>query len=136
MKKLVLLLLTFIVINSVLGQSVEYAEVLRYVEQPPRPDYDRYKFFSDNIIYPDSARALNIEGRVSVKFVVLENGNIDRISIVGPKRLGFGLEEEAIRLIKLMPPWQPGKQAGKCVKVLYTQSIAFTLEDNNEPEKK
>lgn len=136
MKKLFFFLLTFIVIDSVSAQSEEYAEVFRYVEQMPTPGYNIGKYLSENIVYPDSARNNNIQGRVPVEFVVQENGDISNVKIPSTKRLGYGIEEEAIRVIKLMPPWQPGRQNGKCVKVYYTQPIAFTLEDNNEPEKK
>jgi protein TonB len=136
MKKLFFFLLTFIVINSVSAQSEEYAEVFRYCEQMPEPGYDISKYLSENIVYPDSARKHNIQGRVNVEFVVQENGDIANVKPLGTKKLGYGIEEEAIRVIKLMPRWQPGKQNGKRVKVFCKQPLTFTLEDDNKPEKK
>jgi TonB family protein len=104
------------------------AEILRYVEQMPKPDYDVMAYFGKNMHYPEAARENNIDGRVNVQFVVSEDGSISDVKIVGNKRLGAGLEEEAMRLVSGMPRWSPGKQNGRPVKVYFTQPITFRLE--------
>lgn len=96
-----------------------------YVDQMPSIDYDHNKYLTENLYYPDSARAHNIEGRVLVKFVVNEDGHISECSI--PKPVNSYLDEEALRVIGKMPPWKPGKQDGKPVRVYFTAPIVFKL---------
>jgi protein TonB len=76
--------------------------------------------------YPDAARENNIEGRVIVKFVVNEDGKISDIQIA--RSLERSCDEEAKRVVASMPPWKPGKQNGKAVKVLFNLPIVFKLE--------
>jgi len=83
------------------------------------------KFLSKNILYPKLAKENNIEGRVIVRFVVEKDGSISNTDIL--RKLGFGCDEEVIRLIKTMPKWVPGKQNGKPVRVYYTLPIVFKL---------
>jgi TonB family protein len=130
MKKIFFFLLAILLTMNV---SAQKAEVFRYVEQMPQADYNVWKFLGENMRYPDSARKLNIEGRVVVQFVVMENGIIDSVKAIGTKKLGYGLEEEAVRVIKLMPRWNPGRQNGVPVKVYFTQPLNFKLEDNEAP---
>jgi protein TonB len=63
---------------------------------------------------------------VFVKFVVENDGSLGDVQIL--KRIGFGCDEEAQRLIKSMPKWNPGKQNGRNVRVLFTMPISFVLE--------
>jgi TonB family protein len=85
--------------------------------------------FSDflilNIRYPDGARAKNIQGRVIVGFVVDNVGNLTDIKAI--RGIGYGCDEEAARVMKLSPPWKPGKYDGKPVRVAYSVPIAFNL---------
>ncbi len=101
--------------------------IFRYVEVMPKANYDLSKYLSENIHYPDTARKYNIEGRVLIKFVVTEDGIISDCQIL--KGIGGGCDEEALRVIKNLPPWIPGKQDGKPVKVYYTLPIVFKLTD-------
>jgi len=106
--------------------AVAQPQIYQYVEQMPSAPYSLGEYLSRNIHYPDSARKAGIEGRVIVKFVVGESGNISDAQVF--RGIGYGCDEEAVRVIKNMPPWKPGKQNGKAVKVYYTQPIAFKLE--------
>lgn len=83
------------------------------------------KFIADNIVYPDSARALKVEGDVYVQFVVRNNGTIDEVAVV--RSVHPLLDDEAVRVIKAMPQWKPGYQDGKAVNVVFTQPIRFKL---------
>jgi TonB family protein len=113
--------------NSQLPAST--METFRYVEQMPDPRYDINKYIAENLKYPDSAIAQNIEGRVNVQFVVEEDGRITNAKLIGNKRLGGGCEEEAVRVVSSMPPWKPGKQNGRAVRVYYTIPVSFKLEN-------
>jgi TonB family protein len=91
-----------------------------------------YKFIGSQIRYPSDAQRANIQGKIFVKFVVQSDGEIGRIEIL--KGIGFGCEEEAVRVLAKMPKWKPGMQNGKPVAVYYTMPIAFRLEGGNDSE--
>ncbi|MBC7382420.1 MAG: energy transducer TonB [Bacteroidia bacterium] len=106
-------------------------EVLTFAEQMPEfpGGYEElYKFLQKNVNYPPQARDNGIEGKVMLTFVVATDGKISSIELAGNRKLGWGLEEEAVRVMKAMPPWTPGKQNGKPVTVKYTLPIKFQLQ--------
>ncbi|GHB68678.1 M56 family metallopeptidase [Persicitalea jodogahamensis] len=85
-----------------------------------------YKFIQDNIKYPAAARLAKVEGKVFLAFVVNADGSIQNIQVL--KGMGFGTDEEAIRVVKNMPRWQPGaKEDGRKVNVKYNLPISFVL---------
>lgn len=132
----IILVLAFLAVTAAQAQQqptgAPAPSVFNYVEQMPQPPYDFGKYLSENIHYPDSAREKNIEGRVIIRFVVNEDGHISDCAIV--KSVSGDCDTEALRVIKNMPAWKPGRQNGKEVKVYYNQPISFKLEDP-EPEK-
>lgn len=83
-------------------------------------------YFSKNINYPEEASMEGMEGTVVINFVVDENGHVHSPVIASP-RLGYGLEEEALRVFNTMPAWTPGRIKGKNVKTRYTLPISFQL---------
>lgn len=83
------------------------------------------KYLSRNIKYPPLARENNITGRVIVSFVVEKNGQLTDIKVL--RGLGYGTDEEAIRVLKNTPKWSPGEQNGRPVRVQYTIPIFFQL---------
>lgn len=83
------------------------------------------KFMKDNLHYPKKAMESGITGKVIVSFLVDENGNIRNVKVL--KGIGGGCDEEAIRLIKMMPAWKPGKMGGKPVKVSMSLPVKFSL---------
>jgi periplasmic protein TonB len=89
----------------------------------PGGDKELYKFLMKNLSYPNAAVRANVEGKVYVKFVVEKDGSIGNLQIL--KSVGFGCDEEALRVLKSMPSWSPGKQNGKAVRVYYTMPIVF-----------
>src|SRR5690606_23940263 len=99
-----------------------------YVEQMPDPGYNHNAYLAKNIKYPPAAKENGISGRVMIRFVVNEDGSISGVGVVGNRRLGGGLEEEAVRVVKSMPPWKAGKQNGRAVKVYFTLPVHFKLE--------
>lgn len=104
-------------------------EIMTFAEQMPEFNGDLYKYLGDNIKYPTVARENGIEGQVVMQFVVGKDGKIDENSIVIVKKVGWGLEEEAIRVVKSMPKWKPGKQNGNPVYVKCTLPIRFKLDN-------
>jgi protein TonB len=103
-------------------------EIVTFAEQMPEFEggqEDLMKYLSKNIVYPPVAKENGIEGRVILQFVVGTDGKISQIDVV--KKLGWGMEEEAVRVVKSMPPWRPGKQNGKPVTVRFTLPVVFKL---------
>jgi protein TonB len=96
-----------------------------WVEQMPVFEGDLNTFLSRNLRYPDAARENGIEGRVIIKFVVNEDGSVSNAMV--ERGIGGGCDEEALRIIRSMPKWKPGKQNGMPVKVFFTQAIKFVL---------
>lgn len=88
---------------------------------------EMYTFIGSNMVYPETAIRANVEGRVFVKFVVKADGSIGNIDIL--KGLGFGCDQEALRVINLMPKWKPGYQNGEKVNVYYTMPVVFRLNE-------
>ncbi len=91
----------------------------------PGGDEAMRRFLNDNLEYPPHARDIGLEGKVYVTFIVDQFGNL--INIETPRPIGGGLDEEAIRVMKLMPRWKPGMQGGYPVKVRYNFPIVFKL---------
>jgi protein TonB len=86
-----------------------------------------FKYLSENVKYPVIAQENGIQGRVICQFVVNKDGSIVDVEVV---RSGgdASLDKEAIRVIKTMPKWKPGKQRGKPVRVKYTVPVNFKLQ--------
>jgi TonB family protein len=91
----------------------------------PGGDAARIKFISENITYPREAKENNIQGTVFVTFIVQKNGELKDIRIL--MGIGSGCNEECVRVIKMIPKWNPGKFNGKPVDVLFHLPIKFTL---------
>ena len=87
-----------------------------------------YKFINENLVYPSEAQKNNIQGRVVLKFVVNPDGSVDRIEVLGS--IDPLLDNEAIRVVKTMPKFKPGKQGGVPVPVWYILPISFRIENN------
>lgn len=92
----------------------------------PGGDLKLYKFIEKNKKYPTAAKVKKIEGKIYVEFIVTEFGKIKDAKVT-KESLGYGCDEEAIRLVTIMPNWIPGKQNGKAVAVRYRLPINFKL---------
>ncbi len=103
-------------------------EVLSFVEEMPAPIGGMeafYGFLSKKMKYPKQARRMGMEGKVYVQFVVDETGKMTELQVM--KGIGAGCDEEALRVMKLAPEWNPGKQRGRPVKVRMVVPIYFRL---------
>lgn len=85
------------------------------------------KYIQQNIQYPAMAREAGISGKVYLKFVVNETGEISSVEVMKGVAGCQDCDKEAIRVVKSMPKWKPGKMTGRAVKVNYTLPINFTI---------
>ena len=84
------------------------------------------QWLSENINYPVLAVENGVQGRVIVQFVVEKDGSVTDVSIA--KSVEPSLDKEAIRVVSIMPRWNPGKQNGSPVRVKYTVPVMFSLK--------
>ena len=84
-----------------------------------------FEFIGKNVVYPKEAIDAGVEGQVFVEFFVEKDGSITVGKVL--KGIGYGCDEEALRVIGLMPKWEPGSQRGKRVRVRHTLPITFKL---------
>ena len=91
------------------------------------------EYLRSNIVYPESAKEKNIEGRVFVNFVVAADGSVKDAKVL--RGIYEDCDNEALRVVSNMPTWKPGKQDGKPVNVSYNIPINFTLGSDNKEEK-
>jgi protein TonB len=101
-------------------------QVVETMPSFPGGDAALFKFLNDNIKYPVIAQENGIQGRVICQFVVNRDGSIVDVEVV--RSVDPSLDKEAIRVIKAMPNWAPGKQRGKAVRVKYTLPVNFRLQ--------
>ena len=83
-------------------------------------------FLSSNIKYPVVAQENGVQGRVIVGFVVEKDGSISDVKVM--RSVDPSLDREALRVVKAMPKWKPGKQNGSAVRVKYTVPVVFRLQ--------
>jgi protein TonB len=109
-------------------EVVEEEQIFTIVEEMPTfpgGEAELFKYLGKNIKYPQMATDAGISGVVYVTFVVGKDGKITDVKVL--RGIGGGCDEEAVRVVKSMPPWKPGKQRGKPVTVQYNLPIRFTL---------
>lgn len=86
------------------------------------------EFLQKNMKYPEIAIQAGIEGRVSVRFVVEKDGSIGNVNIQKGVPGCPECDKEAVRVIKMMPKWKPGKNGGKSVRSYYSMPVVFKLK--------
>ena len=114
---------------EVVEEEVVEQEIFQIVEEMPAfpgGEGKLMEYVSKNIKYPQIARETGIQGRVFVGFVVEPDGSISNVKLL--RGIGGGCDEEAMRVIKSLPKWKPGKQRGKAVRVSYQIPVFFKLQ--------
>ncbi len=109
--------------------EMETEKIFTVVEEMPMfpgGDSEMLKFVSRSIRYPVEAQERGVQGRVVVTFTVNRNGQISDTQVL--RGIHPSLDEEAIRVVQLMPAWKPGRQEGKSVAVRYTLPVVFRLQ--------
>lgn len=116
-------------LKQVVTQAVEEDKVFEMVEQSPQfpgGQTELLKYIAEHMKYPTIAQENGTQGRVICQFVVGKDGQVRDVTVV--RSLDPYCDKEAIRVIKTMPRWIPGKQNGKAVSVKYTVPIVFKLQ--------
>ena len=88
------------------------------------------EYINDNLEYPSDAQSLGIQGKMYLSFVVEKDGQISNARVL--RGVDEELDKEALRVVKEMPKWNPGKEKGKAVKVQYNLPVAFKLDSGKE----
>jgi protein TonB len=109
------------------GGSTGSDDVKDFVEIDPEFQGNLEQFIAKNTRYPGPALRSGVEGQVFVTFVVDERGKVTRPEIL--KGIGFGCDEEAMRVIRSLPDWKPGKNNGNPVKVRMRIPLRFRLNE-------
>ena len=115
-------------INEQLSSGDESAEPFATVEQMPvfpGGEGELLKYIRDNTNYPESAKASNTQGKVIIRFAVSTEGKVTKETVL--KGVAPALDEEALRVVRTLPKFEPGRQGGKAVPVWYMVPINFTL---------
>ena len=101
-------------------------ELVEAMPEYPGGDLARQQFLNNNIRYPTMARESGIQGMVYVTFVVERDGSVTDVRVL--RGIGGGCDEEAVRVVRNMPKWIPGRQRNKPVRVQFNLPIRFTLQ--------
>lgn len=121
------------VINETVKEEQAPKEVYTVVEEMPQyPGGAKalMEFIYSNIKYPEKAKQENIQGRVILRFCINYKGGVEQVTVI--KGVDPLLDNEAVRVIKMLPQWQPGKQGGKPVNVWYSVPVNFALTDKGD----
>jgi len=120
----------------VVAPKVPESEIVPQVEVTPRfPGGQNalMRYLSLNLRYPDEAMENGVQGSVLVQFVVCEDGSLCNERFM--KTLGSGCEQEVLRVLRSMPPWEPGTVEGKPVKTYFRLPVTFKFAEEAEETK-
>ncbi len=118
-----------VIVEEKKPEPVDDNKVFEVVEQKPQfpgGDAALLKYISDNIRYPAAAQENGIQGRVVVRFVVTKTGKVGDVQVMRSK--DPDLDREAVRVVKTLPAFVPGKMNGHSVNVWYTLPVTFKLQ--------
>jgi protein TonB len=133
MKKLILLLLLCPMLAGAqqhhhkTSKTINPDSIYTEVQFMPRFDGDFNKYLTDHIQYPEVERDAGISGIVFVSYVIEKDGTVGDVKVMRGVPGGPGLDKEAVRVIKSMPAWEPGKQKYTAVRVRLNTPIHFQL---------
>jgi protein TonB len=134
MKYLITIVLITLLSLGVYAQSNKEstANTLTEKEKPRYPggDSELKKYLSLNLHYPNPALEQKVEGEVLVGFIIDTEGAISDVKII--RGIGYGCDEEAVRVVKEMPQWRPACVKGKKIKVAYRLPVVFELSPSQE----
>lgn len=114
-------------------QNDQVFMVVEKMPEYPGGDDARIKFMVENIKYPEQAKKNGIQGVVFVSYIVEKDGKISNVKTI--RGIGGGCDEEAERVISLMPNWKPGFQKGQPVRVQFNLPVRFSLDKSNKSKE-
>ena len=107
-------------------EETKVFDVVEQMPEFPNGQAALLKWIADNIKYPAIAEENGIQGRVVCTFIVERDGSITDVQVA--RSIDPSLDKEAVRVLKKMPKWKPGKQKGQPVRVKYTVPVTFKLQ--------
>lgn len=119
-------------ISRLAESSVSHQDVFTVVEESAHPENGQEEFYNTihaNLKYPEKARSHGVTGKVLVEFIVEKDGALSNLKVL--KGIGYGCDEEALRVLSLVPSWEPGKQNGAAIRQKMVLPFLF---QNNSPE--
>lgn len=123
---MLVLLFSFMTSTAQTKKNNMVFDVVEVMPQYPGGQTAMLQYMMKNIKYPKQAMKEGIQGRVTVSFIVEKDGSISNVSPIHP--VHPLLDKEAIRVVKSMPKWSPGKQKGKPVRVRFNLPVMFKLK--------
>lgn len=108
-------------------------QIVEEMPQFPGGEKALMEYIAKNLTYPQEARDKGVEGRVFIGMVIEKDGSVNEVKVL--RGIGGGCDEEAVRVIKALPKWKPGKMKGEPVRVSYLMPINFKLAEK-QPKKK
>ena len=122
---MLVLLFSFMTSTAQTKKNNMVFDVVEVMPQYPGGQIAMLKYIMENIKYPEQAMKEGIQGRVTVRFIVEKDGSISDVKpVLSVHPL---LNKEAVRVVKSMPTWTPGKQNGKPVRVRFNVPVMFKL---------
>jgi len=111
--------------DSVTEQVAPVFTIVELMPVFPGGEKSMYKWLIENLKYPQIAREAGIQGTVYINFVIEKDGSISNVNCL--RAIGGGCDEEAMRVVKSMPKWEPGKQKGEPARVYFNLPVKFIL---------
>lgn len=112
------------------GEIVEAFTIIEEMPDFPGGTQKLNEYLAKNIKYPKLAKECGVQGQVFVSFVVEVDGSVSNVNV--EYSLGAGCDEEAVRVVKSMPKWKPGKSHGKSLRVRYILPVHFRLTETGK----
>ena len=113
------------------NQSKKVYESVEQMPEFPGGMEGLMRYLQQNVQYPPIAVQNNVQGRVVVQFIIDETGQVGDVEVV--RSVSEEVDAEAVRVIKSMPKFEPGRQNGEPVAVWYTLPIAFKMQGDRKP---
>jgi TonB family protein len=129
MKNLIIIILAICsYANKSLAQTTSAKDSVEFPAEYPGGTEALSDFLADKLKYPESMREKGLQGTVEIVFIINEDGQLDSMKVA--KSAGITLDNEAIRVLSLMPNWKPAITKGKPIKMYYTLPITFALAED------
>ena len=122
---MLVLLFSFMTSTAQTKKNNMVYDVVEVMPQYPGGQIAMLKYIMENIKYPKQIMEEGIQGRVTVSFIVEKDGRVSNVRLL--RSVQPSLDKEAIRVVKSMPKWTPGKQNGKPVRVRFNVPVMFKL---------
>ena len=99
--------------------------VVEAMPEYPGGDTALMKYLQNNLTYPEAAKESGVQGKVFVSFIIEKDGSLSDAIIL--RGLGYGCDQEALRVVQDMPAWKPGQQRGKPIRVRFNLPVEFVI---------